>query len=362
MTRYNEGKHMKKIREYINLLNWKIFKLYDRIDILDLARIFKNRNNIRCYLLDTPVHGNVGDQAIALAERQVFCRYNVSVKEIRSTKLDKKERIYAKVIPKDKCIFVQGGGFLGDLWPEGEEKFRNILKCFKDHKIVVLPQTITFDSKTQEGQQYLKESQIFYSGHKNLVVFVRERNSYIFMKEYFPEVKSILVPDIVTLLHKSITAFDRSGVLFCMRSDKEKSLSDKDIALMEKYVKKVYAGERIEYTDTVLNYRISEAAREREVRKKLEQFAKSKIVVTDRLHGMIFAAITGTPCIALSNSNGKVGSVYDWIKENEYIKYAENLIEFKAKIYELDLNKKYKYNYHMVENKFSPLFKVIKNN
>ena len=358
----NEGKSMKKIREYIELLNWKILKLYDRIDILDVVKIIKNRNSIKCYLLDTPVHGNLGDQAIAIAERQVFLRYNVSVKEIISTKLDKKERIYSKIIPKDKCIFVQGGGFLGNLWPKEEEQFRNILKCFKDHKIVVFPQTITFDSRTQEGQIYLKESQIAYSNHKNLVVFVRERNSYIFMKEYFPKVKSFLVPDIVTLLHKPINASGRAGVLFCMRLDKEKSLSDKDIALMEKYLEDVYVDERIEYTDTVLNYRISEANREREVRKKLEQFAKSKIVVTDRLHGMIFAAITGTPCIALNNSNGKVGSVYNWIKENEYIKYAENLIEFKAKIHELNLDKKYKYNFHMVEDKFSPLFEVIKNN
>lgn len=56
----NEGKSMKKIREYIELLNWKILKLYDRIDILDVVKIIKNRNSIKCYLLDTPVHGNLG--------------------------------------------------------------------------------------------------------------------------------------------------------------------------------------------------------------------------------------------------------------------------------------------------------------
>lgn len=353
---------MKNIREYINLLIWKILKLYDRIDIFDLVKIFKNRNSIKCYLLDTPVHGNLGDQAIAIAERQVFLRYNVSVKEIRATKLNKKERIYSKVISKDKCIFVQGGGFLGNLWTEEEERFRNILKYFKNHKIVVLPQTITFDSKTQENQIYLKESQIFYSNHKNLIVFVREHNSFIFMKEYFPKVKSVLVPDMVTLLHKSIEDFDRSGVLLCVRSDKEKSLSDQDIDIIEKYVNDVYIDEKIEYTDTVLNYRISEANRDCEVRKKLEQFARSKIVITDRLHGMIFAAVTGTPCVALNNSNGKIGNVYEWIKEIKYIKYARNLIEFKTKLHELDLNKKYEYDFRIVEDKFNPLFEVIKNN
>ena len=42
---------------------------------------------------------------------------------------------------------------------------------------------------------------------------------------------------------------------------------------------------------------------------------------------MIFAAITGTPCIVFSNYNHKVKGTYDWISYLSYIKYVENVEE-----------------------------------
>ena len=35
----------------------------------------------------------------------------------------------------------------------------------------------------------------------------------------------------------------------------------------------------------------------------MSEIGKRKVVVTDRLHGMIFCAITGTPCVVFSNYN-----------------------------------------------------------
>lgn len=34
-----------------------------------------------------------------------------------------------------------------------------------------------------------------------------------------------------------------------------------------------------------------------------DQFRSLQLIVTDRLHGMIFAAITSTPCIVFGNFN-----------------------------------------------------------
>ena len=45
-------------------------------------------------------------------------------------------------------------------------------------------------------------------------------------------------------------------------------------------------------TDTQKNYFIDLENRETEVNAVLEQISASKFLVTDRLHGMIFAAIT----------------------------------------------------------------------
>ncbi|QOL36729.1 polysaccharide pyruvyl transferase family protein [Bifidobacterium subtile] len=86
-------------------------------------------------------------------------------------------------------------------------------------------------------------------------------------------------------------------------------------------------GERITYTDTTItdDSAISAERGEHLVLDKFAEFRKARLVITDRLHGMIFSAITGTPCIALNNSNGKVGMEYFWLQDLPYITFAEDV-------------------------------------
>lgn len=347
-----------KINRIIDSYSWKLYRLFNRLDIIDIVQIIIKKRE--CYLLDTPIYGNLGDHAISIAERQLFFKCKVNVKEICSVKLYGKEKLYAKVIPVNKYIFVHGGGFLGNLWPEGEEEFRTILSCFNQHKIVVLPQTITFDTRTPEGRRYLKESQELYSQHKDLTIFVREYKSYEFMQKYFPSIKCILVPDVVTILDVNCKQQNRNGILLCMRSDLEKTITPNDIQDVEKILNKQYPGQVIEYTDTVLPSRITAFNRKREVDKKLNQFSKSELVITDRLHGMVFAALTGTPCIALGNVNDKVKNVYQWIRQNEYIRFVDNIEEFSETLKSLDISKSYTYNKSFAEKSFQPLIELLK--
>ena len=55
------------------------------------------------------------------------------------------------------------------------------------------------------------------------------------------------------------------------------------------------------------------------------EFSKCKLIITDRLHGMIFSFITNTPCIALPNSNGKIKGVYKWIANKGSVLFVENI-------------------------------------
>ena len=64
-------------------------------------------------------------------------------------------------------------------------------------------------------------------------------------------------------------------------------------------------------------------SREKVFRQKIEQFKRASLVVTDRLHGMVFSAITGTPCVALSNYNHKVRETYRWLQQLPYIRFCE---------------------------------------
>ena len=59
--------------------------------------------------------------------------------------------------------------------------------------------------------------------------------------------------------------------------------------------------------------------RVREVHKLWDAFRKSELVVTDRLHGMIFCFITNTPGMVFLNNNHKVLTSYEWIKKAKHI-------------------------------------------
>lgn len=322
---------------------------------LNLVKYIKSGRKRRALLINTPAHGNIGDQAIVLAEIQLLEENGIDIYELTAEKIDNQEKKFAAFVPKNQTILVQGGGFLGSLWINEEERFRRILQVFKKQKIIVFPQTITFDVETKRGQEYLKESQLIYSAHPDLTIFVREKKSYEFMKKYFSTVKCRLVPDIVTILQIDIEKEERKGILLCLRSDHEKSISQLDSESIKQILQDKFIGESIKYTDTVVKYNISYKEREREVNKKLRQFAKSKLIITDRLHGMIFAAITGTPCVALSNINGKVQGVYEWIKDNKYIFFAKNVKEVREILDSVNWEMQYKFNHNQIMEKFKLL-------
>ena len=66
---------------------------------------------------------------------------------------------------------------------------------------------------------------------------------------------------------------------------------------------------------------------------KLTEFASASLVITDRLHGLIFSAITNTPCIAFDNLSGKVHGIYHWIEDIPTIRLINTFKEIKENIY-----------------------------
>lgn len=314
----------------------------------------------KAVLIDTPTHGNLGDHAIVLTQKQLLVKNKVSTHELSASAIDYKEYLFAKLTPKNKCIIIPGGGFLGTLWPNEEERVRRIINCFKDNKIIIFPQTVSYDLTSESGRKYLKQAQKIYSAHSNLTFFVREKQSYEIMQKYFPSVETVLVPDIVTLLDMDIAGQNRKDILFCMRSDLEKNVTDEQLAEIQQILKIHYPNEQMNKIDTVVPYMVSEGMRKKEVKNKLEQFKKAKLIITDRLHGMIFATITATPCIAFGNSNGKVKNVYGWLKHNEYIKYVNDIDEFKSIVETLDIERKYYYDKTILYDDFEPLLNIIK--
>lgn len=123
---------------------------------------------------------------------------------------------------------------------------------------------------------------------------------------------------VLGLQTKKIDVAKRQNVLLCFREDKEQSISEQVKRTIIATVKQ--CGKEYLETTTVEKYAISPNQRETFVYKKLQEFRNSELVITDRLHAMLFAAITGTPCIAFDNCSKKVSGVYEWIYQLKYIK------------------------------------------
>lgn len=308
---------------------------------LKISIFVKSRRKNVVYLLGTPKHGNLGDQAILYSELKLFSDLGKKNVIYVESSFVKNNISFLKKIIGDKRVYIHGGGFMGTIWPTEEMMLRNILENFKDNEIIVFPQTVYFD----KNESFFEESKKIYSLNKRVVFMMREEFSYEFMKKNMSKCNSILVPDIV-LYNKCIEyKSDRKNCLLCIRNDKEKVQYD-----FEK-IKKILDDKKLDfnYTDTVIKKGIYKFNRKKELYKKFKQFSCAKLIITDRLHGMVFAYITETPCLVLENSSYKVKGLYKWLEKCNYIKLynsntvkqdINNLLELK-KINRVDLNQEF---------------------
>ena len=322
------------IRKIIKFILPRKFILHMRILLLRLKVAAIKRKDRIIFLGGAARHGNLGDQAILSAQRRFLgdnfpdCAVVEIPLYVYTDNLHK-----LKNIVKRNVVCISGGGSLGTLWPEAENEIREIISVFNINPVFVLPQTIHYED-SEYGRSELEKSKRIYGANKGLVLCAREQTSFEFMKKEYTANSVLLYPDMVTYLKKDDLNKKRSGILLCMRSDGEAVINEefKD-SLYE--AAKEYSGS-VTYTDTVIDMMVSPKQRESRLNEKFSEFSSAQLLITDRLHGMLFAAITGTPCIAINNVSKKVEGVYQWIKQqNHYIRFAEDTSEIRRHIGEL---------------------------
>lgn len=273
------------------------------------------------WLLGTPEHGNLGDHAIAIAEMLLLreCCGAYQVIEIVMPDIVGHERTFQQVVSNQDIIAISGGGWLGTLWMHNEIFVRRIIADNPNNRIVILPQTVYYEG-TPDGRNEIDVSRRIYGAHEYLHFCLRERASYEFVlaNGFVKDSKHCyLLPDAVLTLSPKLNSFTRDGVLLCMRNDREQIMTEEQRWQMVKRLDDMGLG--IRYTTTVYLRDIAVVEREGELRDKFEEYAHSKLVITDRLHSMLFALITGTPCIAFDNKTHKVSGVYHWVAPCEYV-------------------------------------------
>ncbi len=303
----------------------------------------------------TPEHANIGDHAITNAEQLLLNQMHISYMEITSRTVQQLRRFHALHVFNGSPILVNGGGNLGTLWYEVEEPFREIIQQNPRSPIILFPNTFFYED-TDWGRQELEKSIEIYNAHPKLTLFAREKTSYEAMKKIYRDVR--LVPDMVLTLQPELPESERSGCLVCLRKDLEKTLASENEQRLLESVYRIF-GSAVTLTDMVEDRPIPVAERNAVLDRKFRQFASAEVVLTDRLHAMIFSAITGTPCVVVDSKSPKLRGVYAWIKDLPYIQFADGIQEAAPLLQSLRSKESHTFNGEKLQSHFQELVAVL---
>jgi len=212
---------------------------------------------------------------------------------------------------KDDLLIGHSGYFFVDHHP-GWPTFARALIENPRVRMIILPQTVNFYAPV-----FARTASQIFANRPNLTLLCRDEVSYGNAKELFPGTDLKLFPDIVTsLIGERQFTYKRQGILFCMRNDIEAHYSVSEIHALRKR----FAGVRTEITDTSISVGRDEMDRRREqlIWEKIEEFSQFELIITDRYHGTIFAAIASTPVIVINSADHKLSSGVNWFPKEHF--------------------------------------------
>lgn len=283
---------------------------------------------------DLPCHSNVGDLLIMQGTLKFL-----SEKKIKITSLSTCHDFSESSVNRDSTILLHGGGNLGDLYTLHQKFRERVVSGFLKNKIIILPQSIHFDSI----DNYNACCEVF-SAHENLHIFVRDRISYDQAKGMSKHV--YLMPDMAHYLYpvKSVPQESvEDSRLIIQRVDKEAKraleisepatatdwpmvVGKFDIGLRvisrlmklstiiktNKWVSPYLARVLISYSDFLID-------------KAVALYSKHGVIETDRLHGHILASLMDKENVVHDNSYGKnSGYIKEWTGKSNIVSFSEN--------------------------------------
>ena len=282
----------------------------------------KMEENSRTVLLVmTPDHRNIGDHAIAWSIREFLKKQDIAVVEICTKEIVWLSNTGLLSILNGYPILINGGGNIGTLWPNAEKTMEDIVRYNPRSPIFIMPNSAFFEDSDQ-GAAALQQAKKIFGSHRHLTIYAREKLSYDLLKEHFLGVK--LVPDMVLSLNWDRPEQPRKGCILCLRSDRERTRSQETDEKLRRQAETVF-GEEVTQLDMLSERRyIPPSQHENCTRAQMERFSRAELVITDRLHAMIFCAVTATPCLVVNSRSPKVRGCYQWLSHLEYIYFMED--------------------------------------
>lgn len=224
---------------------------------------------------------------------------------------------------KDDILIGHSGYFFVDHHP-GWPTFARALIENPQVRMIILPQTVNFYAPV-----FARTASQIFSKRPNLNLLCRDEISYKNAQGLFPGTELKLFPDIVTsLIGTKRFSHAREGILFCLRNDIEGLYTREEMLALRKR----FEGVRSEITDTSVQVKRGEMEQRREnlIWQKIEEFARYQLVITDRYHGTIFAAIASTPVIVINSTDHKLSSGVKWFPQEHFqgmVYFARDLDE-----------------------------------
>ena len=282
--------------------------------ILTLRLLNIKKNSV--VLVGTPTHYNLGDHLIAENEiifLKKYCGYS-DVIEIPTRIFQHNMGAIQKHLKKNVPVFITGGGWMGDVWEEDEKILEQMVEVFHEHSIVILPQTVYYEKSLKENDRAITNTRKLFCRTPNLVILSRERKSFDTCVRLFssPNITNYLAPDMGLLMFQKKERAKLPLILFCLRDDRERVECD-IISQLFDFSRK--HGLQQKKVSTIFTSSVPVWKRKKIITQLEQKMGSAKLVVTDRLHGMIFSVISGTKCLAIDNRTHKVSGVYDsWLK------------------------------------------------
>jgi len=304
---------------------WKIKECIYLIYI-DLKKILDIRFHKNIFVFGMPYHSNAGDQA------QSFCiekwlkknypHFKVRLYDtwsLTENDFELLRKIRKMTKQKDK-IFLHSGYHMTDIYMLEENMQRKVIELFSPKRIVLFPQTIFYKKKQEQ-----ERTQKIYD-RENVLIMCRDNISYDTAKTMFSKCKLLLFPDIVTTMIGNYHYEEkRKGILLCTRNDSEALITTEQYKQLLKRLGEV---DEVFCTDTTLTISAKEFLNHREqiLLNLWKDYAKYRVIVTDRYHGTIFALIANTPVVVMSSTDHKLESGVNWFPKSfsQYVRYVKD--------------------------------------
>ena len=279
-----------------------------------------NSNKRKLFIAISADYGNLGDVAISYAQFQFLSKNfpDFEIIDVPISRTYSNIRKIKKIISENDIITIVGGGNFTNKYQSIEDLRLKWIQTFPNNKIICFPQTMDFSNCTL-GKDSLLKSKNIIENHKNIVLFAREKITYDLMKMEL-NAKVEICPDIVLSLDKTNEEEQRLGVLSCIRNDDESIFSMEERSKLLSDLSDEFDG-NITFSDTHIGRNnLSWSERTNELNNIWSSFRRSKVVITDRLHGMIFSVITNTPCVVIMNNNHKIEQTYkNWLSDLNHV-------------------------------------------